>query len=714
MRAVLLAGLLAAPLAAQSTEQRRQIDALRDTLDLVTDTMALREREAFLLRGALRSREDPFYHLYLGTLALRQGELGGPAHFDDAAAEFRWATRLAPQWASAWYGAGAAELMLGARLSAAARDPRGVGLAREAYSRGAQAMARAVSLEPRLAARLELLAVRALREGTPELAAALRDALKQSPSRSPRALLGLARLQRFLGDTGALRSFGDYLASGEHRALGLLELGRTQLLFGDLGGMNRYLAAAAEDDSAATAGIRADLAWIATEAELAELDRRHGASRVEFLRRFWIGRDRIEFRRDGERLAEHLRRLAVARREYLVGRAEEDRFDDRGRIYLRHGEPDERARLAVPGIIPNESWAYRRGGRNLVLHFVARQAPGVFRLIESLQDITDVRPGAPGRRLDESLYRSRAPLDRLYREVPLRPADLAQYLARERDLGRRGIRSATSTDSYPVSFPHPLGGWGRVVAAGATGAHPTIQVVFSLPPSTGDPESEAARTRFPLRLRFVALDTLGNVVASLDSLLDPARPQPPGPEEGRSGSVAVSIRPGRLVAHAALQYGPDAGSEFGVDTLSAPSPGAGQLALGDVLIGSPQGIPLTLGDGTVFRTADRSVVHRRDELELAADVFGLLPNLPTILQVLVAPDPGDGWRGDDRLRWRAYPDPRALATVQRRPRAGPVLSWRVSLALRNLPAGRWRVALQATRGFGAGVRREERLEVRDP
>jgi GWxTD domain-containing protein len=715
----LVAGFLAGPLGAQSSEQRRQIEALRDTLELVTDTMALREREAFLLRGAPRSSEDPFYHLYLGTLALRQGELGGAGHFDEAAAEFRWAARLAPQWSSAWYGAGIAELRLGTRLGTGSRDPRRIHLAREAWSRGAEALARAVSLEPGLADRLEPLAIRALREATPELAAALRDALEPSPARSPppRVRLAFARLQRLLGDTGALRSFGDYLAGGENRALALLELGRTQLLLGDLGGMTRYLAAAAETDSAAAAGIRADLAWIATESELAEFDRRQGPDRVEFLRRFWIGRDRLELRPDGERLAEHLRRLAVARRQYLIGRAEEDRLDDRGRIYLRHGDPDERVRLAVPGIVPNESWAYRRGDRTLVLHFVARQAPGAFRLVESLQDMADARSGGPGSRLDESLYRSRSPLDPLYREAPLGPAEVARYLARERDLGRRGIREATTTDSYPVTFPHPLNGWARVVAAGATGAHSTIQIVFSLLPSPGDPETEAARTRFPLRLRFVALDSLANVVASLDSLLDPAAAAPagpPGPEEGRSGSVAIPVRPGQLLAHAMLQYGPDAGSEFGVDSVSVPSPGAGQLALGDLVIGSPRGIPLRLGDGTVFRIADRSVVYRRDGIELAADVFGLMPNLPTTLQVLVAPEAGDEGRGGDRLRWRVYPDPRAVATVRRRPHAGPVLSWRVSLGLRNLPAGRWRIALVATRGFGAGVRREAQVEVRDP
>jgi GWxTD domain-containing protein len=698
--------LAAPPLAAQSTEQRRQIDALGDTLRLVTDTMALREREGFLLRGAARSRDDPFYHLYLGTLALRQGELGGPTHLDEAAAEFRWAASLAPQWSYAWFGAGAAEFLLGGRLGIG-RDARRTELAQEAYFRGAQDLARAISLEPALASRVEALGTRAARAGSAEPLRALRKALANLPARSPRVLLTLGRVERLLGDSGAVRVFADYLATRDNSALGLLELGRTQLLLGDLSGMNRYLAAAGQDDPASTAELRSDLEPVAGDSELAEFDRRRGASRSEYLRRFWIGRDRLDLRRDGERLAEHLRRLAQARREYLVlGDDGTPRFDDRGRIYLRHGEPPERVRFVAPGVEPNESWCYRSGGKigNLVLHFVARQSPEDYRLVESLLDITDARGAMPvrhaaeppGRRFDPSLFRSRSPVDSLYRQVPVRPADLTRYLATERALGRRSIRIATSTDSDAGRFSSELDAWGRTVVAGSFGASPVLQVLFSVRLDSSAPPN--------LRMRLVALDSAGTVVASVDSLLS---------RSGRSlrGRITIPVRPGRMVTHAVLMGVAGLGSDLGIDTLTVASLGRGDLAMGDLLVGAGQGIPVNMADGRPFVVAERSTVSRDGSLQLAAEVFGLSPQERATVRVLIAPDPGEPWAPDSSLRWRGYPDRGAVATIQRAPQAGPVVTWRAMLPLKGLGPGRWRLAVITSIGAGQEDRREAAVVV---
>src|SRR5690606_7246633 len=116
---------------------------------------------------------------------------------------------------------------------------------------------------------------------------------------------------------------------------------------------------------------------------------------------FFEHRDDDELHPRGQRLAEHYRRLDVARRNYrLVSdrrqygiaeryRSTQSEYDDRGVIYVRHGEPSQIVRYNAAGIEPNESWLYRRESGNLLFHFVARQDVQDFRLVESLFDVLD-------------------------------------------------------------------------------------------------------------------------------------------------------------------------------------------------------------------------------------------------------------------------------------------------------------------------------------
>ena len=261
----------------------------------------------------------------------------------------------------------------------------------------------------------------------------------------------------------------------------------------------RYLSAGFENDSTAVAELRKDLALVGSPADLAEFDRRSGPARADLLRRFWTVRDRLGLRGDGDRLVEHVRRVMVARRRYLVfGEAGIERFDDRGRVYIRQGDPDDRVTLAGPGVEPNESWAYRRerrAGGALVLHFVARHNPRDFRLIESVWDIA-AGPGGEVARL----LRSRAPLDPLYRETPGRRDELARLRTRERNLGHRSMLLALGSDAFPLHFGTAAQLWGRVLVMGSTGTSAVLQLVFMAPRVPATPVTVA-------RVRLIALDT---------------------------------------------------------------------------------------------------------------------------------------------------------------------------------------------------------------
>jgi len=109
-----------------------------------------------------------------------------------------------------------------------------------------------------------------------------------------------------------------------------------------------------------------------------------------FFRRFWTSRDPTPAADYNVRLAEHYRRLLLAEKDYLfdgfrtwfnnpdkLGYQKfppmfylNDRFNDRGLIYLRHGEPDEKVTSVGETVV--ESWRYqpRVDAPEMIFHFV--------------------------------------------------------------------------------------------------------------------------------------------------------------------------------------------------------------------------------------------------------------------------------------------------------------------------------------------------------
>ena len=92
-------------LSAQSTEERDELEAFRDSLAAVPDSSGLLVLERRLIDQAKADRNNTLAHLKLGFLSLRIGELGGQAHYDDAASEFQ-GHRSQAYLADAWYGMG--------------------------------------------------------------------------------------------------------------------------------------------------------------------------------------------------------------------------------------------------------------------------------------------------------------------------------------------------------------------------------------------------------------------------------------------------------------------------------------------------------------------------------------------------------------------------------------------------------------------------------
>jgi GWxTD domain-containing protein len=650
--ALLLGSLLvrSPTLQAQTPTNRLELERFRDSLASTSDTVGLLRVEKRMIDSTKVDRTNALLHLKLGFLSLRVGDLGGQSHYDDAASEFQWAIDLQPSWPYAWYGMGLAEYGVGDSQISFVTGLKTM-LGKDALTRSAVAFAKSAEVDPAFVRGLVDLANTALRQRVNiklgVALEALRRAGRTGAGTDPAVLLARGRVEREVGDgDSALAALSGYLQSGPSRALGLLEVSRTLFLLGRFDGSAPYFEGAAIDDSAAVAGYRADLATIASDSVLGEFDQQRGARRSAYLQRFWDQRDRIELRARGERLREHYRRLFYARKNFQLAttnrhydiveryRSGSRDFDDRGVIYLRHGEPTQRASYAAPGLEPNESWRYNRPEGDLLFHFIAREDVQDFKLVESLFDVLGFSDavklqdnGAADNAVAEQLMLSREQLSPIYRRLQgAGRMSTGRYQSEERKVGQESIALGTTSDSYELHFSKDLKAHWEVLAVGNDSAGHQVQIAYAIAGASLDPVAVTRGYLYSVRLRFMAIDHRGDVVASVDTTRHFVAPEPVPPNEHLVGRVEATVPTGQLQYRLALQQGEAAGMTIPRDSVRVGPVNATAISLSDLVLGS------RTANLSWRRTEEDTVLfnplrtyRRADEMELFYQIEGLRP-----------------------------------------------------------------------------------------
>lgn len=700
-----------APVLAQTPAQRTVLEAFRDSLDRVGDSLGLSQVEARMVAALRRDRADAFEHLRLGFLALRQAELGATRYFDDAASEFETVTRLSPEWGYGWFGLGLAEFGLAATGATGTRRAS----AEAPYARASVALARAAMTDGRFADMVVEEAFQARRERQPERVSTMLVALRvagRPPARNPSVLAGLGRLEREFGDPqAALRVFDSWLPhAGRQRGLALLELARTRFLLGRLDGVAPYFEGSVYDDSVTVHAYRHDIELIGSRGELEEFDRAAGPNRTKFLRGFWGRRDAADLRVPGERLREHYRRLYHARRTYplyLPGRVPEYiaavpvSVDDRGLMYIRHGEPDDRVELTTLGVEPNESWRYDRAEGDLIIHFVARHDPEVFRLVESLLDVGEtVEASSPATRdlvsrSQEVLLRSREQISPLYRRERRATPDRRSFLLAERAMSRQSLRAATTTDSYHDRFSHRLPARVDFGAFGLDSTGARLYVAFAVPFVPLRAAWLGEGIEYPLRVRLSGFSEAGDRLVTLDTVARPLTHEILG-ERWLAGTLSVPIPPGRMRLRIAFQDGDSVGTLLPIRSFEVLP--TGKLEMSDLVVGvQSQPWQARLEDGERVAMAPLGFIQRSQRAELAYEVT-VPPGAALQTQLTVI-------RADDR------------AGVVSNERLTPPVGLgrqlvRHVLDIHKLKPGLYRIEVTVTDGLGGRARRSREFEVR--
>lgn len=647
--AVLLAML--PPLAAQEPDDRAALDRLRDSISLSHDTTGILALEAEWIARARLERDDPMHHLRLGILAMRLAELRPTfAHLDHAIGEFEWAAELRPEWPWPWYGIGLAE----SRGRDRAGDFAGglwtmIGQDRDRLS--GLAFARAINADPTFVRGLLEFARVALdqRIDAPVRPAleALRAATATPVGWHDALLLARGRLERRAGHPdSALKNLRRAMLLSWTPAVAALELARTIPLSGPISGsegkgrrdeaMRYYLLAAASDVPAVVAMIRRDLEPIATRDELRELEARQGEDRATWLAAFWLGRDAVDLREPGSRLAEHYRRWDVASREFRLPpfrrryrwgielyRSGDVELDDRGVVYLRQGEPT--LRIIWPSSRPagridplrrnygNESWRYDRPDGPLILHFVAREDPSDFRLVDTPLEL-DVALDQLERRAHEL-----PDLARMIRSGEYTAMWVDEEVRRE---NRAAMAIATRTDAWQRQYREILSGRAQWLAAGVRGGIPLVHIVYALDAAAVRDARIGGATTVPVRVRATFVAPGGRAVAQLDTLQ-----QVPVPAPGAAMIAAraeVPVPAGQVMVRLGVELDTDHGILYPIDSLLVPRPDARTPELSALLVGrAGQSLPWQVTPADTAWLDASGVYAPGDTLTIYAEAYGL-------------------------------------------------------------------------------------------
>lgn len=662
---LVLAGLgLSAPVSLQGQEpaDRAAIETFRDSLSQISDTTALLLLERQMVNAAKADRENAMRHIRIGFVNLRLGVLGLERRYEDAASEFNWVTELQPTWPYGWFGLGFAEIGIGEPQIALVAGLQNM-FGKDHMTKGALAFARAAEVDPTFVGGLVELANTALSQRINiklDLAReALRVASTTAARRNPEVLLWRGRVEREVGSVDtALISFEGYLAGeGVNRAIGLLELARTQFVAGKEAGARSYFEGAAIDDPAGVAEYRKDIAYIAPDSIMQQFDRVSGADRAAFLRKFWSTRDRADLRRDNERITEHYRRVHYAKRNFALVttkrhydiaeryRSNSKDFDDRGVIYIRHGEPTDRATLGIPNIELNETWKYAKSDGDLVFHFVAREDVQDYKLVESLYDVLGFANAVRFQTGDSigdgqavtRLLESRERIDPIYSRLKgVGRSGRITMTGDERRMGQRSIVVGTTSDSYELRYQENLRARTDVMAVGRSDAGNLLQVTWAVPGATLKPITHELGFVYPVRLRVSVMDEQGNVVAALDTtkrfLSSVAIP----PKENLVDRMSLPVPPGLLRYRVAVDQEERVGIVMPRDSIEVGKFDGSTFTLSSVVLGARNAnLRWVRAPGDTIFFNPTGVYRQNAEMELYYEVYGLNPGSPYSVELRV-------------------------------------------------------------------------------
>lgn len=505
-----------------------------------------------------------------------------------------------------------------------------------------------------------------------------------------------------------------------------------------------------------------DLGPLIREEEARRLGGLDNVAAVNWLIDFWQRRAAEAGVSLEERLTEHYRRVRYVHEHHCrtcIVRTTPDAvipygrvamgLDERGTVYLMHGEPTRTASTDGNSLPPNEAWLYARPEPepNLMLHFAVVEPRSGFVIMENPLSVINpavdplevdstqmgdlppgVRPNCIGEtcrgRYNPDFERYLIDLSRLdprYQPVAQRyrrPDRLGQNsqsnfviggpLQNERSFemqAREMLEWARERDSFV-----PVGAELVDVPIRAytfRGSEGDTEIVVAAGPLPEPAESDAPPRPQLLRADVSLIDEQGANPTQGTVALSPDDP---------TGIVVVPLRvdePGLYTHRIAFRSGPGARDSIAVlagGEVEVPDFGRPALTLSDLVLGQG-GSPNFERGGSALQLRPSGVFEAGADLVLYHEIYDLLPGEPYTTTILVERASGDGVLG--RISGffggggEALPE---LAFEGEAP-AGRLVQRSYSIALGDLESGRYRLIVEV-QGQGRENRRDVDFELR--
>ncbi len=510
-------------------------------------------------------------------------------------------------------------------------------------------------------------------------------------------------------------AFHSYIAAGGDSIRGNFEIARIQMALGVEGAEQGYYAAATQPDSAILEALGHDLAFVADSAELDSFAQLQPAERATWLRSFWEGRDLDALQDRGTRLADHYERIGYARQNYRLltyprryelnelWQNPHAEYDDRGLMYIRHGMPDDTAAALRAGACPNVSWLYRRADGNLIFHFVARENPDDWRLVETLANAggergasTRVSQAGPAKRCApiDGLAESRAELDPMYRRLAV--SDNHRNWQRELDFTTRSREVGTTTDSDQLQFGDVLGvAWRAYGLLGEGPGRGRILVLSSVAAEDLVPISQQP-LGYGFRMRLVARS--GPQAIEVDTVRRLAVREAPQPGQMLTFATELPVAAGDWWVGVVVRQPADSSGQFGRDQDVAVPAAGGALALSDIVLGTAVGGRAWEAPDGPFPLSATGSYAKGEPLPVYYEVAGAVTGSELTTDIAFALDDDNGERTTINFSEQA---------------TGAVQRFRRELDTRRLDEGRYTLSVTVRTADGSSQTRRTQVFIRE-
>jgi hypothetical protein len=480
------------------------------------------------------------------------------------------------------------------------------------------------------------------------------------------------------------------------------------------------------------------------------------SERAEWVRRFWRRRFLESGANPEERLAEHYRRVAYAsdtfrragkRRIQMVAKdamsgdtvlveGRDLGLDDRGTVYLLHGEPDDIVR--TPSCAnPNETWLYLLPDRRLVFHFAALGSGQQFSLvsgpitacmgtgvevnranldvvIQALEDRRDIDPrlGIQATRLRSNanqLVSAQTSLDRQRASLAF-TTDMIAFEGEARLEALQGLEK----DSHSADLGAPIPFFYDTYAFRGVGDSTDLVVAFAVPGDRLPATESAGSFLYPLRLAVAVADTVDQEFFRADTARTFASGVTLGQGEHLRAAVELEVPPGESYTHTVTlrTTGADrVGGAYG-GPIEIPDFSGNALAISDVVLGE-EGESWRRGDVSLGLVPPRRYLPG-SVITLFYEIYGLRESDETVsTSIEVRPVRGGlggffrrlfgAGSGELTLHFQDLPDADATGTAQ-------VLR---TVDARALEPGGYRIKVEIETTTGT-VSREREFVILDP